>query len=266
MDYICVKINNWEKYNPRKDVKRPSWFPFDNGMVEDDDFLDFNHGEFKAWIWLLSKASKKQDGVVIINLEAARRKSNISVADFTSAVKKLEQLGIITVDVTYTSRTRHVHVTLQTDRQTDNTDTHTDTSTYRGRFVFDEVYFQYPRKLGKAEGLKRLTKEIKTEEDFEKLKSAVQSFAKHHKKIKTEEKFIPYFSTWTSSWRDWLEQPPKVPPGPPAEKPKAEWDYDEAEHPADKGLYSKLFTGQGLQKAGEILKSLDVTTVDPEDS
>ena len=71
-------------------------------------------------------------------------------------------------------------------------------------FDIESVYERYPRKLGKSEGLKRLAREIKSDEDWSALMQAVIQFAKHHQVKSTEEKFIPYFSTWVTSWRDWL--------------------------------------------------------------
>jgi hypothetical protein len=114
-----VTIRNWEKFHPRKDVKQPTWFACSNRMVEDDDFYSFDHGEFKAWLYILSKASQKSSGTIFINLEHAERISRISPADFRKAALKLVQLQIITVGDTDTSRERHADVTPQTDRQTD---------------------------------------------------------------------------------------------------------------------------------------------------
>lgn len=93
-----IKIVNWEKYNPRKDIKEPKWFAFYNRMVEDEDFDQFKHGEFKTFIYLMSKASQKNHPVVFVQPSHAFRVCNISHKDFTSAVKKLRDpnLKIIT--------------------------------------------------------------------------------------------------------------------------------------------------------------------------
>lgn len=127
---VLVKVKGWEKYNPRKDVKHPSWFALNNRLVEDDEFFSFSHAEFKAWIYVLSKASQKHKAEVLISYDAAHRKSNISPKEFKSALIKLETLGIVTVGDTRTLRQRDVDVTLQTDN-TDNTihNKHTDSIT-----------------------------------------------------------------------------------------------------------------------------------------
>jgi hypothetical protein len=101
-----VKILKWEKFNPRKDVKRPHWFALDNDLVEDDSFFSFNHGEFKTWIYLLSKASKKQNPEIEVFFDAAFRKANISKDDFISALEKLEQNGAVKVTRTESVRVR----------------------------------------------------------------------------------------------------------------------------------------------------------------
>lgn len=119
-----ITIKNWDKHNPRKDVKHPSWFAFNNRMIEDADFFSFNHGEFKAWIYILSRASQKQSKMLEIEAAHPERVCNVIECDFLSACQKLETLGIISFHVTDASRGRHVDVQnpYATDRQTDNTD------------------------------------------------------------------------------------------------------------------------------------------------
>lgn len=120
-DLIKVNIVNWEKFNPRKDIKRPTWFAFDNRMVEDSDFFDFNAEEFKAWIYILSIASQKNSKECLISAKRALIIAKIPLASLNSAIRKLLDLGILTtckIPRTRTSQTRNV-----TDRQTDTTDT-----------------------------------------------------------------------------------------------------------------------------------------------
>ncbi len=57
MDFIEVTINNWEKYNKRKDIKKPWWFALSNTLIADPDFVTFTAEEFRAWIYILSQAS-----------------------------------------------------------------------------------------------------------------------------------------------------------------------------------------------------------------
>lgn len=75
----------------------------------------------------------------------------------------------------------------------------------KSEFDLESVYKKYPRKQGKQNGLKKLTREITTLAEFEDLNRAVDRFAAHHRARGTEPDFIPYFSTFVSSWRDWLD-------------------------------------------------------------
>lgn len=69
----------------------------------------------------------------------------------------------------------------------------------------DKIYQEYPRKMGKAAGLKRLAKEIQSENDLSQCLVATQNFVRYHAERKTEEQYLPYFSTFVSTWRDWLD-------------------------------------------------------------
>lgn len=99
-----VKIKGWEKYNPRKDVKRPSWFRLDHGLFDDPEFYDFTHGELCAWIYILCQASRKNAGTITLNQAHFERIGRLPLDVLNSALRKLEQLGVVTVTP---SRLRH---------------------------------------------------------------------------------------------------------------------------------------------------------------
>jgi hypothetical protein len=189
---IKVTIRNWESYNLRKDVKSCSWFRMSHNLFEDSDFFEFTHTERCVWLYLLCQASQKNSNQVIINPLHLVRIGQFKMSEFSQALIKLESIQCITVNGTASSRERTA-----TDRQTDRqTDTH---------FDFSQAYQSYPRKMGKSEGIKRLNKEIRTEAEVQLLLQAVDRFKAHHEKEGTQKKFIPYFSTFVSHWRDWLD-------------------------------------------------------------
>jgi hypothetical protein len=72
------------------------------------------------------------------------------------------------------------------------------------RFDFESIYKLYPRKQGKLSGIKKCKSQIKTQTDYEDLQKAVQAFLKYHQRSSTLPEFIPYFSTFMSSWQEWL--------------------------------------------------------------
>lgn len=208
---MIVKINNWNKHN-RSDVKHPTWFACSNEMVEDDDFIGFTGEEFRAWIYLLSKASKKQNPNVSVNFDSAFRKANIKETSFRSAIKKLQELQIIAVDVTSTLRERYVDVSLQDSTLHNNTEM----GQPKGlpvEWAFEEVYAAYPKRVGnqrKADGMKSLKKIITSQKVFDEIKTAVENYASHcrvEKIIGTERvaQFATFFGTG-KLWEEWINR------------------------------------------------------------
>jgi hypothetical protein len=68
---------------------------------------------------------------------------------------------------------------------------------------FDAVYDAYPRKEGKSRAYKIYAREIKTDEDRDRLLAAVQNYAE--RKVGTEAQYLKHFSTFMGEWKDWLD-------------------------------------------------------------
>lgn len=135
---LTLRIENWDKYNPRKDIKNPSWFAFSNRMLENPDVYDLTHGEFRAWVYCLTKASQSNNDTIQIDVRHANRICNISVNDFNGMIRKMLESGSLYVDV----RNPYVSVRECTqsvlDRQTDITNKQTN-NIVNSRIDYDEV-------------------------------------------------------------------------------------------------------------------------------
>lgn len=94
---LRIEINNYDKYQARKDVKRAWWLKLSNMICEDPDLYDLSGEEFKAWIYILCLASKAGDRVCTVHGTQAERVCNIKKSTIMSAVKKLQQASIVTV-------------------------------------------------------------------------------------------------------------------------------------------------------------------------
>lgn len=68
------------------------------------------------------------------------------------------------------------------------------------------LYAKYPRKRGKSIGMKKVVAQCKTEEDLLLLEQAIANYRKNLIKEGTESKFVMYFSTFMTQWRDWLDE------------------------------------------------------------
>ena len=73
------------------------------------------------------------------------------------------------------------------------------------RFDFESLYEKYPRKVGKAAGLRKAKVQIKTLEAYEELRTAIARYTNYCIAQKTEPRFIKHFSSFMSDWRDWLD-------------------------------------------------------------
>ncbi|MES2355590.1 MAG: hypothetical protein V4568_14570 [Pseudomonadota bacterium] len=117
-DGAIVTVTNWERFTTRKDIKASSWFRLSNTFLEDPDFYGFTDGELLTVIYMFSQCSKRMVDNFRLVYAHAKRIGGRSEKDITGAVDKLLKHQIISIDVTCTSRARHVDVTLQTDKQT----------------------------------------------------------------------------------------------------------------------------------------------------
>jgi hypothetical protein len=126
---IEVKIMKWDKYQPRQDLKHPTWFRLNHSLFEDPDFFGFSHLEINFWVYLLSLASKKNEATFTLNPAHAERIGRFSHRDIEKGLFKLQNLGIVKVkitadeqdlDVTCTGDEQEMDSTIQTDKQTDN--------------------------------------------------------------------------------------------------------------------------------------------------
>lgn len=229
---ICFK--NWQQFNPRKDVKRSSWFRLENNIFENPDFFDFNDGEFRALIYLFCQQSKKDGKPFRLNKRHIETIGQIAEKVVIATVEKLEQLDMIQVkrdaDDTRTSRGRDVDDTwtirgrdaddtsairartdpYATNERTNETNVRAKallgSATPKPVFDLPKIYSLYPRKRGKQEGLKVLKREIKTQADFDACLKAVQNYAADV--ADTEERFVSYFGKWARRWRDWVDVEP----------------------------------------------------------
>lgn len=205
-----ITILKWAKYNPRKDIKHPSWFALSNRFLEDPDLFEFTAHELKGMLYIFCQASQKNSADILINFNHAERVCQIKSEHLESAIKKLNDIGAVRI------RTESVRARTQTSRDNtiqDNTNTHT----RRTEFDFDGLYGLFPRKEGKAVGMARLKKRITTQEDFNKFASAVRRYASL---VKSENRKREHILMWSSfvggeGAERWIDHVPSTSPPPP---------------------------------------------------
>lgn len=82
-------------------------------------------------------------------------------------------------------------------------------------FDFENIYKIYPRKLGKAKGIKTLQKLITTQEQYESFSKAVSNYAQDCRLNATPENYIKHFSSFVGTrenqtWLDYVDFNPTV--------------------------------------------------------
>lgn len=71
-----------------------------------------------------------------------------------------------------------------------------------------EIIYQlhYPLKKGKSAGIDAAAKQLKSEKDLMDFETAVTRYSIDCERKGTEAKYIKHFSTFVSTWRDWLDE------------------------------------------------------------
>ncbi len=229
MDFIEVTINNWEKYNARKDIKNPWWFKCSNGLLEDPDMWLLDDSELKAWLYILCQCSKQKKKTITVLFDHASRTSNVNISSLKSCIKKLVKKRILEESVRdpYAIRTNHVQqIRLEEKREEEsNTCSKQEKAAVasapdilaqkslgqskqpqkskQGILDIESIYLAYPKKIGKKRGLKALQNAIKTPE---RLLAAHKALDNYKRYLKAEKKTLQYtklFSTFVSEIEDW---------------------------------------------------------------
>lgn len=96
-------------------------------------------------------------------------------------------------DKKVTDKTLDVVKTLDVIKTTPNTYVH----------EFENIWNQYPKRLGRKQAEKHFRTSVKTDADLKAINSALQNYKQYIRDKKIEEQFIKMGSTWFNNWQDW---------------------------------------------------------------
>ena len=197
-DGATIEVVNWLEYNPRMDSKKPTWFRFENSIATGSGFSDLSAEQKWLWVFILSLVSQANGQPIVWKSIYCQKMTGISIKKQDSTIEILEKFVRLRV-----SR----EVTLRDSPATDGrTDGRTNGQLPPSAvFDFEKIYEKYPRKEGKTKGLKQCVAQIKTQEDFDFLCSSVDRYRRKILADGTDPKFIKHFSSFMSSWRDWID-------------------------------------------------------------
>lgn len=199
---IKLEINNWNEFQPRKDLKSLSWIRIQSDVFFSENFFYLDNNQKLLFFYVLTYAGKKNSNQISLNLDFTIEKLKQKKQEIISGIEKLESLGILTVVVSDSSRTNtDLCTTIRNDTIRNDTIRYVTTQA----FDFESAYNLYPLKKGKTPGLKKLSRDIKTEADFENLQKAVFNYSEEIRLNNTPPQFIKHFSTFANQWLDWVD-------------------------------------------------------------
>lgn len=182
------------------------WFSLSNDTLLHPDFFDITGEEFKAFIWIVSVATKVKSNVIRLSLDHACRTINIRKTDIFSALKKLE--GKRTLILSRPSKGLDPALIGPSKGLYERTNERTNVYDQTKVLIeseFDLFYSRYPKKVGKQKGQRTFKAQIKTQNDLDQINTALENYIAHVKKSVTDVKYIKQFDTFMNSWRDWLD-------------------------------------------------------------
>lgn len=234
MEITSITINKWESFQPRKDRSNHTWFRVENTIAFSETLHGLSADQKWFWICLLAYASKKNSGEIAANWSYFETTFGVTTKRMKEALISIEAHGAVTLSYD-TERLplatdRWTNASLQTDRQTDK-------QTCRTEFDFDSLYALFPRKEGKAAGMTRLRKRIKTQEEFDRFASAVRRYASLVKVEGRKREHILLWSSFvgTDGAERWLDHVPAT-ITPPTPVPQTSGAFFQEPEPSEKPL------------------------------
>ena len=220
MTVIHVTIPNWEKHNPRSDLRgRRSWFRLNNDVFFEPKLFRLTFLERSIWIFVLSQCSSSaKNGEVDLDVEWCEYMAKLPAGALSKTLLKLEELKVVQLrtdpgalrtgssdectdpGITNTVRT----FTVRTNTIVQN-GPKSGEMTVAFATELETLYRKYPKKVKKAEGMRRLRTSVRTKEDLANLELALEKFCEYHRREGTEARYVPLFSTFANSWKDWID-------------------------------------------------------------
>lgn len=125
-DGATVEVANWEKFNPRGDVKRPSWFRMENDTALGAEFFGLDSDQKWLWVVILSLTSQRNGEPVVWNSGYIQANTGISAAKQEVTLAFFEQTGRLNisrnVDVTCAYTTPNVDQNISSATERDGTE------------------------------------------------------------------------------------------------------------------------------------------------
>lgn len=217
-----IEIRNWEKYNPRKDLKSLTWLRLDSDIGFSESLFGLSAEARWLWIFLLSFSAKKNKSCLILDFDYISFHSSVKKDNISKHIESFLEKGLILIktdssrirtdtieNVSYERTNEHnehngnERAYALVDSSIDVSNIECIASKKKNEFDLELLYAEYPRKEGKKIGLQRLGKIINTKEKYDSVLTAIINYS--HQVKDSETRFIKQFSSFISVWEDYLQ-------------------------------------------------------------
>ena len=99
MKVYYVSINKWDDFNPRKDLKNPTWFRMENRFLESVTGLALTNDERVIWIYLLAQRTKTRHHLFAISSSHVSFVCKVQLSEIETCLKKLQDCDLISINV-----------------------------------------------------------------------------------------------------------------------------------------------------------------------
>lgn len=212
MDEVELTVLRWNDFIKRKDCTQKKWWAFDVDTLLHPDFLDIPGDYFKVYCWVISIANKFGSSEIRLHKKHASKILNVSIEEINNAILYLsgKRWKTRTCTETYESVRKRTKTSPRIDKnriEENRIDNAQNENAVRKltELDFEIVYSFYPRKEGKSAGFKKIRSQLKTHQDLDDLRKAIDNYSTFLKRNGTEARFIKHFSTFMNEWRDWLD-------------------------------------------------------------
>ena len=200
---MYLTINGFRKYNARSDLKSMTWFRVQNNFYELEDLYDESYTTCYLFLFLIAQCAQKNEEMIKYNEKYLVFKSRMKKTDFVDSLKCLIEKQVVTMSNIDNVQIPYGH---HTDTCTTNERTNiTNTSKESNKFDLNDIYLSYPKKQGKALGIKKLQVIIKKQEQYDIILQGAINYKKYVTENKIEARFVKQFSTWVNQ-ESWLDE------------------------------------------------------------
>lgn len=204
---FSIHLVNFDKHQIRKDVYAMNWIKLNSMMPMDDKLILCSVSTRWVFICLLCFCARQGSSEVRVNIKLMSSWCQVTPKCVRIAINKLKEYQMLNIEKRDVDvpKIREDKIREEYNAQCPPLVGHR--ATVISSFDFESLYHLFPRKAGKARGIDRCKKHIKSQKKFDQLETSIKNYASYVERNSIEQKYVKHFSTFMSDWTDWLDPP-----------------------------------------------------------